>query len=40
VGFADAAGGGTIFYVDLPAFEQSRPVDGASLSTPALKEIA
>ena len=40
VGFTAAAGGGTIFYVDLPAFEQSRAMDGAALPGRVLKETA
>jgi len=40
VGFADAPGGGTVFYLDLPACNRSNAADRASLAGPALKEIA
>ena len=40
VGFADTPGGGTIFYVDLPACDQSHGADTGALSAAVLKEIA
>jgi PAS domain S-box-containing protein len=40
VGFSDAPGGGTVFYVDLPGPDPSQAVDGAPRSVPVLREIA